>query len=250
MPTLSLITAVLPSMAQHIGETDASVGAAKELFQGSDWQLEWIVTVDGPGDMPVLPNADLVQTLPKKSGVSAARNYALASVTGEWIAPLDGDDTIEAEGALAIVQTIGPDEPAQWIGANRVHMDGSKTRHWNDQIAHWYPGEFVELWRTPFYFHPNSVLVRRECALAVGGWPALPCNEDVGFVLALSENGQGRFTTLVFNHYRIWDQQTIADPQYIEFKKIALSITEKTINAMRSRVGRTPIKSACCQNCV
>ena len=243
MLTLSLITAVLPDMSEHIAETAQSVKEVRKAVAEVKWAAEWIVVIDGPGRHPEITGADKMLTLPKQCGVSAARNYALANATGDWIAPLDGDDLVDVAGLCAILHGIRSPEPAGWIGANRLLIDGGRTPHWKAGATNWEAGSLAKRWTVPFVFHPNSLLVQRELALQVQGWPAVPCNEDLAFLLALSEESAGRFNPHVFARYRLWDKQTIAHPAYGGIKQCAFAVIEQTLNAKREALGRPPIEA-------
>ncbi|MGL5829851.1 MAG: glycosyltransferase family 2 protein, partial [Angustibacter sp.] len=85
-PKFSIITACLPSRSEHLADTAASVRAAKEAMP-----LEWVLVIDGPGDV-VAVDADIQLRLPRRCGISAARNVGLANASGDLIVPLDADD--------------------------------------------------------------------------------------------------------------------------------------------------------------
>lgn len=53
-----------------------------------------------------------------------------------------------------------------------------------------------------FPFHPNTIAFQTQLGLACGGWPALPTNEDLAFVLALSEATDGLTVDHVVTRYR------------------------------------------------
>lgn len=242
MRTLSLLTAVHPDRDEHISDTAASVAATKTAAARIGWTVNWIVVFDGPPRRPLtLPAADLVTSLPHHRGVSAARNVAHRYATGDWVTPLDGDDVLDADGITAVLSAVTTGDG--WIATNRLLMAGHRTRHWISEPRSWAAGELAEHWTAPMSCHPNSVIAERQLVTYAGLWPEhLEVNEDLAWLLALSEHSPGRFDPTITLHYRVWHRQVVADPSYPERKRRAFRRIEHDINRMRRDHARRPIR--------
>lgn len=220
-----------------------SIQKARE-YLGTGY-LEWILVVDGPGNLSneivTELTPDVCLQLPTRSGIATARSSALAAARGDYIFPLDADDLISPVGIESAIEVLDTTK-IDWVALNRVLLDGNKTPHWHG-YHNWTPGELSEAWSAPFPFHPNTVVVRRELALAVSGWPALRVNEDLLFVLLLSEIAAGKSISEVATHYRVWPGQEIAKNNYVRDKANSFSYIELVINAWRARLGRQPINA-------
>jgi glycosyltransferase involved in cell wall biosynthesis len=239
---VDLITAVAPHSSEHLSETIESVQVASWVAEQMGWTLNWLVAIDGPGEVSV-PAGDFVrvQRLPVARGASVARNYALTQATAEgWVLSLDADDVLDAKGLAAllsdeILEDVG------WAAGNREFFDGERVVHWLDEPQPWSPGELAVAWASPLLFNPSTILVRSSLARAVGGWPALPASETLGYALAVSEESSGVSTTHVVTHYRSQDEQASAKPWYQEAKEAAFRIIEETLNARRALTEREAV---------
>jgi len=239
---VDLITAVAPHSSDHLSETVESVQMAAWVAEQMGWTLNWLIAIDGPGDVSV-PEGDFVrvQRLPVARGASVARNYALTQATSEgWVLTLDADDVLDAKG-LAGLLSDDVLEDVGWAAANREFFDGERTVHWLDEAQSWLPGELAVAWSSPLLFNSNTLLVRSSLARAVGGWPALPASETLGYALAVSEESPGISTTHVVTHYRAQDEQPSAKLWYREAKEAAFRIIEETLNARRALTKREAV---------
>lgn len=242
--TLTLITAVDPGRCDYLGETAESVKTARVAVEACGWLLEWVVIFDGPTKTIIDYGADAVESLSKHSGIAQARNVGLGITTGAWVMPLDADDLLNAEGLTSVLRRVATQsQEVGWVAVNRTLMDGSKTLHWNTEFRKWNIGDLASTWSSPFPFHPNSVLARRDMALRVGGWPALPANEDMAWSLLLSEVAEGVLFTDVVLFYRTWDGQEVSRAGYLHDKSLSFRAIEGMINAVREPFGRTLIQS-------
>jgi hypothetical protein len=77
--------------------------------------------------------------------------------------------------------------------------------------------------------------------VGAGGWPALPVNEDLAFILAVSEDSPGLSVEHVLTRYRSWEGQTVSSPAYTEAKRVAFATIAALHNARRARASRAPI---------
>jgi hypothetical protein len=64
--------------------------------------------------------------------------------------------------------------------------------------------------------HPTSICIRRDLAVLLGGWMAVPGSDDTGLLTAASVISTGYFHPEVGLFYRKWSGQATADPAHTE----------------------------------
>ena len=233
---VSLLTPVGAGL--HAGRPTAGerVAGCRVVAARAGVVWEWVVCADGGADVRSC-NADRIVGWRARRGAPAARNAALAAATGDWAVPLDADDELDPVGFGALLTVLTDCEPSiGWVGANRVLLDGGRTAHWFEAARAFAVGELSPLWSSPFPFHPNSWLVRRDVLAAAGGWPSTGVNEDLAAVLLVSEAVAGRVEPAVLTRYRVWDAQEIASAAYAEDKAAAFAVErETTVNRLQER---------------
>lgn len=212
-----MLTAVLPDRSDHLGACARSVGVAATHWAGP---CEWVLAVDGPAPEVLLATVrqELAGTgvelrpvpLTTQQGVAAARNHALRASRGQIIVVLDADDEL-LPGALSVYAApLQSHSTCGWVAAGHVDAEGQWNPAWPQRVARAFTaGELVDAWSSPFLWHPNNLAVRRELALAVGGWPALRYGEDRALLLTVSEHAAGVFVPSATVHHRRWAGQTI-----------------------------------------
>lgn len=239
---VSALTPVGPGRDRWLADSAQSVLACRSAVRDAGVELEWVVCYDGAvprDDLPIPP--DRLVTLAATRGLPTARNAALAAATGDWVLPLDSDDLLDpADFAAVVGALLSADAGTGWIGCNRLLVDGGATPYWVDREQHYPVGSLAEAWTSPFPFHPNSAVVRRELVLSIGGWPAM-VNEDIGALLLLGEASAGAVHPAVLTRYRVWDGQITAAPAYHPDKVVAFATIEAMVNARRRRAGRPPV---------
>ena len=242
--SVDLLTPVLPRRSRYLPAAGSSILSALNDSRLAV-SLGWVVAVDGPGKIPEIGvEAATVVWLGQRSGCATARNLALGASHADWVTPLDADDTLDIDGLAAIAASLPTLDPSiGWIAANRLLFDGRHSAHWIPTDARLCPGDLARRWTAPFPFHPNTIIIRRSLALAVGGWPALMVNEDLGFILTVSEVAHGLLTTQVIQRYRVWPGQTTSTRGYAPDKERAFAIIAQVINAKRAMSGRATITS-------
>lgn len=241
---LTVITPVNPARVDYLGEAAESVAATRESIGPTGWDLEWVVAFDGAAIESSRYGADVVVAISKHSGIASSRNIALGAATGDWVFPLDADDVLQPAGVAAAVRHAAKAAASiGWIATNRVFLDGARTAHWMPRAENWPAGRLSERWTAPFPFHPNSVLGRMSTARRIGGWPALPVNEDLAWALAMSEVSDGESITDVTLRYRVWPGQEVSGSGYVHDKQLAFNAIERSIGALRHSLGRAPISA-------
>lgn len=239
---VSVLTPVGAGLHAWLPAAGSSVALCRIAADRAGVELEWVVCADGGADVRSCA-ADRVVGWRAVRGAPAARNAALAAATGDWVVPLDADDELDPDGfgaLLAVLADCGPS--VGWVGTNRVLLDGGRTAHWFETARAYAAGELAPLWSSPFPFHPNSWLVRRDALAAAGGWPSTGVNEDLAAVLLVSEAAAGRVEPAVLTRYRVWDGQEIASAAYAEDKAAAFAVVETLVNARRRAAGREPMR--------
>lgn len=255
MPRISIITAVLPSHADFLDQAAKSVEeTAAELFarHAWNWQLEWVVVVDGPGalDVPVLTEVpSITQRSSSREGATAARNRALAVARGDWIFQLDGDDELRPAAFADLVDLVaettgagGTYEDCTWFAGQNTDRDGvPRPPNANSpDITVYDAGALISPWEAIEPFFTSNILVRRDVVLRCGGWPSARAFESRHLLLTVNQTERGVATPYGTLHYRRWDGQTIADPAVARLTVIQNEFLCAVLNARR-RPGDDPV---------
>ena len=239
MQSLSVVTAADPNRLNYLAATQESVDALKKFVE---FPVEWVLTLDGP-TLQHVDGPDVVVEAAGAGGVAAARNLALSVASGDVIFPLDADDLAEPSGISRLMALLDEREDLGWVSGNRLFVDGSRTPHWVEVEREWKPGEIGASWTSPFYFHPNCLLVRRTLALRAGGWPALRTNEDLALLFAVARLGNGCSTSEILLRYRKWSGQVTSDNSYPVDKALAFKFIEQVENQWRETLALPHIKN-------
>lgn len=230
MPTISIITAVLDGAHQHIQETYESL-RAQELPAGWAWQ--WIVQEDGESGRPLACLADDARISPgtgPRGRAATARTLALNRAEGTFVRALDADDIL-TEGALARdIATLTEHTELAWCVSPTLDLtpDGR-------QISPQPPAEPGPLAADYFLQLSDQVDILRlpattlctytELVCALGGWPALPANDDVALLLAVEAVSRGWMLSEPSLLYRHWHGSTtdVVDPAAPQWRDALLS---------------------------
>ena len=213
MPTYSLITAVLDGYHEHLPETYGSL-RVQELPPGWDW--EWIVREDGDTGRPlsVLPSDPRISSSTGPRGRAAtARTLALGRARGVIVRALDADDLLTDGALLRDVQTLQEHPDIGWCLSPTTNLLSDGTERPGEPLAD--PG------RIPLGYFLDardridllSVAGSALCAYAsliraLGGWLAVPANDDVGLLLAVGEVSAGWMIDKPSLMYRRWRGST------------------------------------------
>ncbi|MBQ2374757.1 MAG: glycosyltransferase family 2 protein [Alistipes sp.] len=168
---MSHISVIIPlyNKANEIERTLQSV--ARQSVQ----PLEVIVVDDGStdGSAEVVAAMDLpfVRLIRQRNGgVSAARNHAMKLAQGEWVALLDGDDYWQPEYLENVERMIELYPAAGAIGTSFFIDDGRQLIAGNTPEKEGVVDFFRES-MTRYVLIPSATVVRRDLALAMGGFP-------------------------------------------------------------------------------
>jgi glycosyltransferase involved in cell wall biosynthesis len=213
MPLISVITAVHTKSAAYIGETAASI-AAQEL--PGRWELEWVVQEDG--DNPCL--REVFEVYPfvryaatgRQYGTAITRNLALLRAMGSVLQALDADDLL-LPGAIATLLpkfVALPRTQIHWaIGqADDLLPDGTRRAYPSPIPFGLQPPGAINAWAAAheanWPIHGAALMLRSASWRALGGWTAIPGDDELATFAALSEIATGWYDeqlTWLYRHH-------------------------------------------------
>lgn len=241
-----VLTPTLPEKGSHLRECVESVAAARAAAATYGVDIGHLVVVDGPGEIDI-PAGPVRIDLSRRHGIATARTYGLRTLNERdlsrrhWVYPLDSDDVIDAEGWEQVLRSRALEAPHGWIATNRVTTDGERRHWWIPQERLYAKHEFAEEWLHPSQIHPNSVFFDLELLLRIGGWAAIPSEEDVAAFLRATSVSAGLALPHVVTRYRIWTEMTIAERGFAHEYPSRQGLIINMVNAMRTADGRAPI---------
>jgi glycosyltransferase involved in cell wall biosynthesis len=191
-----------------IAETLQSVFAQR--FEG---KVEVIVVNDGStdGTRAVLEKfGDRICVIDQDNrGCAAARNTGIRAAVGEYIAPLDADDTWAREMLAKTVPVLDKNPECVAVFADGMLVDGTGRIVAPNYVE---PGcdhspTFDEMLSRPWPILVGSIVIRREALLATGGFPEEFGARDYGgedsfAYILLRERGEIIFVPEILMRYR------------------------------------------------
>ncbi|MEU8090403.1 MULTISPECIES: glycosyltransferase [Micromonospora] len=240
---ISVITPVHAPSIPYLADAYESL-RSQELPDG--WAWEWLVQEDGrTGKVEAaLPNDPRVMgATGKPGGPGTARNMAMARSGGDLLRVLDADDQL-TPGALAReIEILASRPEVGWTTCSVLDLmpDGS-TIGWQhaDPPGGTLPrGDVLTYFRTNQYrlpIHPATLCIRRDLALALGGWMALPGGEDTGLLIAASVVTDGYFVAEPGLLYRKHPDQITAQSDWSanEEWQLRMQLIESRATALQS----------------
>jgi hypothetical protein len=241
---ISIITPVLGTKADHIGEACRSV-AEQEL--PPDWELEWLVQQDGP-------NGEATSGLPAEPWIKAsvssawggqaiARNLALGRSTGELVKVLDADDMLCPGALWRDIAVIDEHPDVHWTVSRALNYladdDSLSQFEYNPTPGLIDQQTFMDYWEQHGEppIHPATLCVRRSTLLALGGWMALPTSEDTGLTLALNATHHGYFIGDPGLFHRRWEDQSSLRRDNGPDRCAAVDLMGERVGVLRTRAG-------------
>lgn len=226
MTVFSLITPVYRPVPEHLAAAAESV-FAQELPDG--WELEWLVQEDGRTGVAesIIPaDARVKFGSGRQAGVAITRNLALSRSRGALVRNFDQDDVLTPD-AIARDIAVMTTHDVGWMTSRALDLmpDGS-TVGWPDDPTpgRLQPGWVREQWEQRAYrlpVHPTTLCIRRDLAVRLGGWMALPGSDDTGLLVAASMVAPGYFEGTAGVLYRKWPGQASAMLDHTEATELA-----------------------------
>ncbi|WP_158886132.1 glycosyltransferase [Amycolatopsis anabasis] len=217
MPTISVITAVLDGVHQHLAAAYESL-VQQDLPAGWDWQ--WVVQEDGRSGRPLaeLPDDPRISTGMGEHGrPAAARTLALSRATGRLMLSLDADDLLPVGALARAITTLTRRPDLGWCVAPALDLfpDGRLRFGPRDPASGPLPpGRLAAGEASGLLPVVGGTLVTYTALVrALGGWPAFTRDEDVALLLAVEAVAPGWMLAEPGLLYRQWPGSTTAsDP--------------------------------------
>jgi glycosyltransferase involved in cell wall biosynthesis len=215
-PLVSVVTTAYEPDPGHLEQAYDSL-----LRQSVPW--EWLVQVDGEGDMPLLLRRDGRVSIDRNEGrlgVAVSRNRALVRARGEFVQALDADDAILGDGLDVLGRELAAAGDAAFAfgGVARLLPSGAiETRPYP-----WFApgrvraGHLESVWRAQGVVPVagGAVMWRRRLLFAYGGWAALSGSEDTAPLLAAAAVHDSIYVGADVLLQRIHDRQLSASREY------------------------------------
>jgi Glycosyl transferase family 2 len=213
---LSIVTAVYNPVGEYLL---AAYESLRDQSLPAGWEWEWLVQEDGESGTArrILPHDGRTSHGSNRHlGVALTRNLALARGNGPLIKNLDQDDVLADGVLMRDIDALDRHPEISWTTSRVLDLlpDGSTVGFEGDPPGGPIePGTVYEYWRTHDYrasVHPTTLCIRRELAVALGGWMAIPGSDDTGLLIAASVVAKGYFHPQVGLLYRKWPGQASA----------------------------------------
>jgi glycosyltransferase involved in cell wall biosynthesis len=208
MPLISVITAAYAPTADYLAETAASISAL-QLPPGFD--LEWVVQEDGDSPQLVGFFAGLdfarYEANGRRYGTALTRNLALARASGVLLQALDQDDVL-LPGAIATLVPRFAEHRIHWaIGqADDLMPDGTRRPYPSPIPFGVMKAGQVNAWAAEqggnWPIHCAALMMRTASVRALGGWTAIPGDDELATFAALSEVTDGYYDQALTWLYR------------------------------------------------
>lgn len=238
VPTVSIVTAAHAPHAVWLESCAASILSQK---LPSGWDLEWCLHLDGTFPVPELPDVPVfLSSSPTQLGASHSRNIAAARSRGDVLLHLDADDEL-LPGALENILPQYEDPLVSWVAVGVDDLVDSTRKPTPPLLTgRVNRGVVSSLWLEAYKlpFHSVGFSLRRDLFLLSGGYPALPAAEDVGLLLAATDEAPGVVLAPSLALYRKWYlQTTTASLSYATLRPVCLGLLASSVAVRASRRG-------------
>lgn len=218
---LSVITPVYEPRSEHLL---AAYESLRDQQMPEGWSWEWLVQEDGSSGVAreILPADERIDFgTGRHNGVAITRNLALSRARGELVKNFDQDDLL-TPGVLSRDIAALTDSSIGWTTSRVLDLlpDGKLEGFEHDpEEGALVPGDVFEHWRTHDYrlpVHPTTLCIRRDLAVELGGWMAVPGSDDTGLLVSASIRAKGWFSHEVGLYYRKWPGQGSGQTAHVE----------------------------------
>ena len=172
-------------------------------------------------------------------GIATTRNLALARTRGSLTQVLDCDDLVLPGGLGVVIDTFETYPEIHWLAtqADNLLPDGMRVSF--DPIS---PTGYVEARAVGDFilangnapFLPNGPALRTASVRALGGWPAIPTDDETSLLVAISEIAPGYYARTVTWLYRQHDQQTSRRPEWRALLPASMATVRQRVEALRA----------------
>jgi hypothetical protein len=191
-----------------------TIKAALDSIRATGWQnAEVVVVDDGSSDAGVEMVRDYGRTCPEMKivllrhpdngnhGPAASRNLGIARCQGEFVCFLDADDLFLPSRFVCAIEALVRDRKLDAVhGVYRYGLPGDMESCRDVTLDHLHASRFdviepsehplVSLLNGKSGTHTSTVTMRRESALALGGFPDLKYVDDLAFWIRLFACGR------------------------------------------------------------
>jgi len=189
-------------------------------------EVEWVVLAQDDADgvaASVLSEVSFPTQLitnDRPLGVAAARNICRLAARHPWIFPLDADDELPPNALEVVAAAAASSTRPSWvIGSGETFTNQASLATWPAPHAAGpiRRGALVDLTTTLGYLPTITLagLYRASLLDRIGGWPALPRDEDTFVKLAVSALADGYVVDeSIYRYRRHGEGQTTFDPAF------------------------------------
>ncbi len=207
LPTHNRVALLPRAIASVLAQTDVAFELIVVDDASSDGTAQYLATLSDPRLRVITAQTNL--------GPSGARNRGLQAARAPVVAFLDSDDTYRARRLAAPLAALRDDGVVAVLSSALKH-DRGLPREARIPDLTLQPAAFE--WALICDLIPveaTSLTVRRETALAVGGFsPALRLAEDREFLIRLARRGSGRLVSEI-----LWEKSWVDDSLSNDWRK-------------------------------
>lgn len=260
---VSVITAANPNAIDYIGDTANSIIKSR-LPEG--FTLEWVLQIDGHDNMKnsrkiIKFIREMFSRFPdrtveigvnnKNSGVAATRNMAAAQSSGHYMKIFDADDVLFPDGIHDELTIMLEDDNIDYVVSNAddlvcfpddpVVIPYSVFARETIRKGKNYPGGVITkdsyeqhalIEKRVKGFPLAPVLMRSDVFWEIGGYSAIPTQEDFVLFEKLARNYTGYYLDESTYYYRKWsDKQMTKDHDFNDeyYRDVRLQFREKNV---------------------
>lgn len=249
-PLISVITAFGRDEYQFLVDAAGSLGPLQEVTRGRRSGIEWLIVMSGPWSEAELRGVrSRIGAIARAARIHTARiltaahhspgdarNVALQRAEAPWFITLDSDDTICADGMMALLDALQSMPGAQWA-AGRTRVTDERWRELEPTPRDYFaPGPVettntywharLNLGRPPFFC--TATIASTKAARNLGGWPegSWVRGEDMALWAVLTTQHRGVWVPTVVYQYRRHDASVSSGLAFFEIDDRLSTITQ------------------------